>query len=75
MIEAAADWEPAFTEWLKPFLEALGHKVRRRWAPVDIAQRFRGDCADQYAAEQGGECGNALVDEEALYPLLLKPTR
>ena len=34
MIEAAADWEPAFAEWLKPFLEALGHKGRQRWAPV-----------------------------------------
>jgi hypothetical protein len=34
MIEAAADWEPAFVEWLKPFLEALGHKTRQRWAPV-----------------------------------------
>src|SRR5215212_218666 len=36
MIEAAADWEPAFGEWLKPFLEALGHKVRQRWAPVYV---------------------------------------
>src|SRR4051812_20913578 len=36
MIEAAADWELAFTEWLKPFLEALGHKVRQRWAPVYV---------------------------------------
>jgi SRSO17 transposase len=36
MIEAAADWEPAFTEWLDPFLEALGHKVRQRWAPVYV---------------------------------------
>ena len=36
MTEAAADWEPAFAEWLKPFLEALGHKVRQRWAPVYV---------------------------------------
>jgi SRSO17 transposase len=37
MIEAAAvDWEPIFGEWLKPFLEALGHKVRQRWAPVYV---------------------------------------
>src|SRR5919112_1954138 len=36
MIEAAADWEPAFAEWLQPFLEALGHKVRQRWAPVYV---------------------------------------
>ena len=37
MTEAATvDWEPAFTEWLKPFLEALGHRVRQRWAPVYV---------------------------------------
>ena len=36
MTEAAADWEPAFAEWLEPFLEALGHKVRQRWAPVHV---------------------------------------
>jgi SRSO17 transposase len=36
MIEAAADWEQAFAEWLKPFLEALDHKVRQRWAPVYV---------------------------------------
>ncbi len=28
------DWEAEFTRWLTPCLEALGHKARRRWAPV-----------------------------------------
>ncbi len=37
MAEAvAADWERAFAEWLAPFLEALGHKTRQRWAPVYV---------------------------------------
>lgn len=36
MAEAAADWEPALAEWLAPFLEALGHKTRQRWAPVYV---------------------------------------
>jgi SRSO17 transposase len=36
MIGATADWEQAFAEWLKPFLAALGHKVRQRWAPVYV---------------------------------------
>jgi len=37
MIEATAvDWEPEFAEWLKPLLEALGHKVRQRRAPVYV---------------------------------------
>lgn len=29
-----ADWEREFTRWLAPVLAALGHKARRRWAPV-----------------------------------------
>src|SRR5919199_5966819 len=33
---ATADWGPAFAAWLKPFLEALGHKTRQRWAPVYV---------------------------------------
>jgi SRSO17 transposase len=37
MTEAVtADWERAFAAWLAPFLAALGHKVRRRWAPVYV---------------------------------------
>ncbi len=37
MTEAAtADWEGALAGWLRPFLEALGHKVRQRWAPVYV---------------------------------------
>src|ERR671914_1929730 len=31
-----ADWEQSLAAWLKPFLEAHGHKVRQRWAPVYV---------------------------------------
>src|SRR5918998_128091 len=37
MTEAAtAVWEHALAGWLRPFLEALGHEVRQRWAPVYV---------------------------------------
>lgn len=29
-------WEDELSEWLEPFLNALGHKARRRWAPVYV---------------------------------------
>lgn len=29
-------WEAELDAWLEPFLDALGHKARRRWAPVYI---------------------------------------
>jgi SRSO17 transposase len=33
-------WEVQLSEWLEPFLEALRHKARRRWAPVYIRGLF-----------------------------------
>ena len=37
MTEAAATgWESDLGKWLQPFLDALGHKVRQRWAPVYV---------------------------------------
>ena len=35
MLEVQA-WEAELSAWLEPFLDALGHKARRRWAPVYI---------------------------------------
>ena len=29
-------WEPALETWLEPFLAAMSHKARRRWAPVYV---------------------------------------
>ena len=33
-------WEKALDEWLEPFLDVLGHKARRRWAPVYLRGLF-----------------------------------
>src|SRR5215217_6669848 len=33
---ATADRERSLAAWLSPFLEALGHEVRQRWAPVYV---------------------------------------
>jgi SRSO17 transposase len=32
-----ADWNAALTEWLKPFVEKLGHKKRRQICPLYVA--------------------------------------
>jgi SRSO17 transposase len=29
-----SDWGQEFARWVAPLLEALGHKARRRWAPL-----------------------------------------
>ena len=32
--DGGSDWEQEMARWMAPFLAALGHKGRRRWAPV-----------------------------------------
>jgi hypothetical protein len=32
--DEGSDWEQEMARWMAPFLAALGHKGRRRWAPV-----------------------------------------
>jgi len=32
--DEGSDWEQETVRWMTPFLSALGHKGRRRWAPV-----------------------------------------
>ena len=34
---AASDWEGELEGWLKPFLDRLGHKARRRMCPLYVA--------------------------------------
>src|ERR671939_635072 len=36
---AEADWREQLDGWLEPFLAALGHEKRRRWAPVGAGGR------------------------------------
>ena len=31
-----SDWEVELARWLKPFLERLGHKARRRMCPLYV---------------------------------------
>jgi DDE superfamily endonuclease len=37
MAGARSDWEDELESWLKPFLECLGHKARRRMCPLYVA--------------------------------------
>lgn len=34
---AATDWNAALTDWLKPFVESLGHRKRRKMCPLYVA--------------------------------------
>jgi SRSO17 transposase len=35
-VHAAERWERALDDWLAPFLAAMGHQARRRWAPLYV---------------------------------------
>lgn len=33
-MDVKTDWEQELQTWLQPFLDALGHKARKKWAPL-----------------------------------------
>ena len=37
MVDTTSDWEDGLGRWLKPFLDRLGHKARRRMCPLYIS--------------------------------------
>ena len=37
MVGTTSDWEDELGSWLKPFLDCLGHKARRRMCPVYVS--------------------------------------
>jgi SRSO17 transposase len=37
MAETTSNWEDQLGRWLKPFLDRLGHKARRRMCPLYVA--------------------------------------
>lgn len=37
MAGTSSNWESDLESWLKPFLEHLGHKARRRMCPLYVA--------------------------------------
>ena len=37
MVDTTSRWEDELGRWLKPFLDRLGHKARRRMCPLYIA--------------------------------------
>jgi hypothetical protein len=54
------DWEAEHVGWLKPFLDGLGHKARRRMCPlnvtgVDWPRRPQENSAD------GGVCQATMI--------------
>ncbi len=37
MVGTTSNWEDELRGWLKPFLDRLGHKSRRRMCPLYVA--------------------------------------
>jgi len=53
MGNATSDWKDELERWLKPFLDRLGHKARRRMCPLYVA----GLIGPGGSAEAGGVGG------------------
>ena len=37
MVDTTSKWEDELGRWLKPFLDRLGHKARRRMCPLYVS--------------------------------------
>ena len=50
------DWEVELARWLKPFLEQLGHKARRRICPLYVAGLIGPGDRRECSADGGAAC-------------------
>jgi hypothetical protein len=59
MVSRTSDWEDELGRWLKPFLDRLGHKARRRMCPLYVSGLIGpGESQEHYA---DGEASCALA--------------
>ena len=60
MVDTKSKWEDELGRWLKPFLDRLGHKARRRMCPLYISGLIGpGDRRERSA--DGGAAGTGRV--------------
>ena len=50
------DWEVELARWLKPFLEQLGHKARRRMCPLYVVGADWAGRSQECSADGGAAC-------------------
>ena len=55
MVGARSKWEDELGGWLKPFLDRLGHKARRRMCPLYVAGRWAWRSQER-SADGGAAC-------------------
>ena len=60
MAGKTSDWGDELEQWLKPFLDRLGHKARRRMCPLYVAGLI-GPGESQERPADGGSPGAGRV--------------
>jgi hypothetical protein len=56
MADTTSNWEDELGVWLKPFLDRLGHKARRRMCPLYVAGADRARRSQERSADGGAAC-------------------
>ena len=56
MVGARSKWEDELGGWLKPFLDRLGHKARRRMCPLYVAGLTGAWRSQERSADGGAAC-------------------
>ena len=59
MVDTKSKWEDELGRWLKPFLDRLGHKARRRMCPLYISGLI--GPGDRKRPANGGAAGTGRV--------------
>ena len=74
MRSTLSGWEVDLTRWLKPFLDRLGHKARRRMCPLYVAGLI--GPGDRRSVHDGGAaCTMATMINCTILSLLASGTR
>jgi hypothetical protein len=60
MADARSKWEDELGRWLKPFLDRLGHKARRRMGPLYVSETDRTGRSQERPAD-GGTAGTGRL--------------
>src|SRR5438270_7566409 len=62
MVGRTLDWNDELERWLKPFVDRLGHKARRRMCPLYVSSRLQSRASNRNLKSRSS-CHDTLLSE------------
>ena len=60
MVGRALDWKDELGRWLKPVVDRLGHKARRRMCPLYVSGLIRSWRSQEHSADGEAACARRI---------------